>query len=148
MEQLKKNQPLEEISRFPIGILYLDKRMDLCKYGIKESLPFITDALKSNTFVQHFLFGNNISGRSGATLIAQYIQESKNPIKTWYLAGNRFDSLCIETLVKCIDTEPWSNQGLVVETQPDWKIRRTRSLGSVTISIFLIDFGLGQYRIV
>lgn len=48
-------------------------------------------SLESNTFVRHFLLGNNIIGPTGAKKIAAYLHRHPNQIETWYLAGNRID---------------------------------------------------------
>ena len=67
------------------------------------------DSLESNTFVRHFLLGNNIIGPTGATVIASYLsRHPNNQMETWYLAGNCIDAASLELLVR-----QWTNSSTI-----------------------------------
>jgi hypothetical protein len=51
----------------------------------------LMDSITSNTYVKHFLLGNNIIDRTGAEAIANFIRLQRQPIETWYIAGNKID---------------------------------------------------------
>ena len=58
------------------GVVYADRRLDLCKMVVGPlSINALMDSLDSNTFVQHFLLGNNIIGPAGARRITKFIQQ-------------------------------------------------------------------------
>jgi Ran GTPase-activating protein (RanGAP) involved in mRNA processing and transport len=44
-------------------------------------------SLESNTFITHFLLGNNAISATGAQCIANFIEKHPNRMETWYLAG-------------------------------------------------------------
>ena len=48
-------------------------------------------SLKHNTFVRHFLLGNNMIGPVGARRISDFVFAHPNRMETWYLAGNCID---------------------------------------------------------
>lgn len=49
--------------------------MDLCKVVVgPPHIGALMDSLKSNTFVKHFLLGNNIIGPTGAKHIAHFVK--------------------------------------------------------------------------
>ena len=52
-----------------------------------------------NTFVRHFLLGNNIIGPAGARLISAFVLAHLDRMETWYLAGNCIDLAGFERLV-------------------------------------------------
>ena len=56
-------------------------------------------SLEGNTFVKHFLLGNNIIGPTGAYHIASFVDKHPTRIETWYLAGNCIDSASFKALV-------------------------------------------------
>lgn len=56
-------------------------------------------SLDSNTFVRHFLLGNNMIGPVGARLISDFVLAHPDRIETWYLAGNCVDLAGFERLV-------------------------------------------------
>jgi NLR family CARD domain-containing protein 3 len=64
------------------------------------------DALDTNTFVRHFLFGNNLIGPRAAKLIAEYIKKHPDQIETWYLAGNCINADSFATLVDALVDSP------------------------------------------
>ncbi|KAF3938943.1 hypothetical protein ABW19_dt0201771 [Dactylella cylindrospora] len=85
-----------EFLEFKRGVVYSDRRMDLCKMVVGPSIAQLMESLESNTFIEHFLLGNNIIGPDGAHAIAKFLEKRPNAMRTWYLAGN------------CIDTESFS----------------------------------------
>ena len=56
-------------------------------------------SLHSDTFVRHFLLGNNMIGPVGARLISDFVLAHPNRMGTWYLAGNCIDLAGLERLV-------------------------------------------------
>ena len=48
-------------------------------------------SLESNTFVRHFLLGNNTIGPVGTRLISEFMLAHPDRMETWYFAGNCFD---------------------------------------------------------
>lgn len=85
---------------FQKGVVYADGRMDLCKMVLGPlNIEDLVTSLKSNTFVKHFLLGNNLIGPHGAKCIADFLQEFPNRMDTWYLAGNCIDSTSFKLLV-------------------------------------------------
>ena len=90
---------------FKKGVLYEDHRMDLCKMVVGPThIDELLDSLETNTFVRHFLLGNNIIGPRGAKRIARFVEDNPDRMETWYLAGNCIDdtglSLLTEAFVK------------------------------------------------
>jgi Ran GTPase-activating protein (RanGAP) involved in mRNA processing and transport len=76
-------------AEFQKGVVYEDGRMDLCKMVVgPDHIWELMDSLRKNSFVRHFLLGNNIIGPSGATAIATFIKAFPERMETWYLAGN------------------------------------------------------------
>ena len=61
-------------------------------------------SLESNTFVRHFLLGNNMIGPVGARLISEFVLAHPNRMETWYLAGNCIDLAGFERLVSAWTT--------------------------------------------
>lgn len=55
-------------------------------------------ALSTNTYITHFLFGNNIIGPSAAKAIASYVSQH-DQMETWYLAGNCINASAFHSLV-------------------------------------------------
>jgi len=55
--------------------------------------------LEKNTFVRHFLLGNNVIGPLGAREITDFVRKYPNNIETWYLAGNCIDLAAFQRLV-------------------------------------------------
>lgn len=102
-----------EILEFQKGVLYSDGRLDLCKMATgPRSIRDLMAALRTNTFVRHFLLGNNVIGPVGAKEIAAYITYRPDQIETWYLAGNCIDtdscSLLVEAMIKSrVITNVW-----------------------------------------
>ena len=85
---------------FEKGVLYADRRMDLCKMVVgPPNIGDLMESLKTNHFVEHFLLGNNIIGPRGAKCIAEFLKEYPNRIDTWYLAGNCIDTQSFKILV-------------------------------------------------
>ncbi|ORY19045.1 hypothetical protein BCR34DRAFT_472681 [Clohesyomyces aquaticus] len=85
---------------FQKGVLYSDRRMDLCKMVLgPPNIGALLESLKSNEFVTHFLLGNNLIGPHGAKCIADFVHEYPNRMETWYLAGNCIDAQSFELLV-------------------------------------------------
>lgn len=85
---------------FPKGVVYSDGRMDLCKMVLgPPNIGDLVESLKTNTFIKHFLLGNNIIGPHGAKCIADFLGEFPNRMNTWYLAGNCIDPYSFNLLV-------------------------------------------------
>lgn len=85
---------------FRKGVVYSDRRMDLCKTDIgPHNIGTLIDSLKTNEYIKHFLLGNNIIGPVGAKCIADFLKEFPNRMDTWYLAGNCIDSASLKLLV-------------------------------------------------
>ena len=85
-KELIWNTPMVEFDR---GVVYVDRRLDLCKMVVGPThITPLMDALRSNTFVRHFLLGNNIISATGARAIAAFIRDRPDHMETWYLAGN------------------------------------------------------------
>lgn len=85
---------------FQKGVLYADGRMDLCKMVLgPPNIENLVTSLKSNTFIKHFLLGNNLIGPHGAKCIADFLEEFPNRMDTWYLAGNCIDGASFKLLV-------------------------------------------------
>jgi Ran GTPase-activating protein (RanGAP) involved in mRNA processing and transport len=85
---------------FEKGVLYSDRRMDLCKMVLgPTNIGKLMESLKTNTFITHFLLGNNIIGPHGAKCIADFLKEFPDRMDTWYLAGNCIDSASFKILV-------------------------------------------------
>jgi len=85
---------------FRKGMVYSDGRIDLCKMVLgPPNIEDLVTSLKSNTFVKHFLLGNNLIGSHGAKCIADFLQEFPNRMDTWYLTGNCIDSASFKLLV-------------------------------------------------
>ena len=61
-------------------------------------IPTLIKSLEGNTFVRHFLLGNNIIGGVGACAIARFVQTHPDQIETWYLAGNCIDEAGLQRL--------------------------------------------------
>ena len=61
-------------------------------------------SLDSNTFVRHFLLGNNMIGPVGARLISEFVFAHPDRMETWYLAGNCIDLAGFERLVSAWTT--------------------------------------------
>jgi Ran GTPase-activating protein (RanGAP) involved in mRNA processing and transport len=81
--------------------------MDLCKMVVGP--PHITDlieSLRTNTFITHFLLGNNIIGPIGARSIADFVHDFPERINTWYLAGNCIDGKSLSLLVDAFTNSP------------------------------------------
>jgi Ran GTPase-activating protein (RanGAP) involved in mRNA processing and transport len=85
---------------FQKGVLYSDRRLDLCKMVLgPPNIGVLMESLKKNEFVTHFLLGNNIIGPYGAKVIAEFVKEFPDRMDTWYLAGNCIDAPSFRVLV-------------------------------------------------
>jgi Ran GTPase-activating protein (RanGAP) involved in mRNA processing and transport len=74
--------------------------MDLCKMVLgPKTIGDLMESLKTNTFITHFLLGNNIIGPHGAKCIADFLKQIPNRMDTWYLAGNCIDMASFQILV-------------------------------------------------
>lgn len=94
-------------AEFRKGVVYEDGRMDLCKMVVgPDHIWRLMDSLRNNTFVRHFLLGNNITGPSGAQAIAKFITEIPDRMDTWYLAGNCIDGPSFKILVDALVKSP------------------------------------------
>ncbi|KAF2473616.1 RNI-like protein [Lindgomyces ingoldianus] len=85
---------------FENGVVYSDRRMDLCKMVLgPPNIGELLESLKTNTFITHFLLGNNIIGPHGAKCIADFLKEYPDRMDTWYIAGNCIDAPSFKLLV-------------------------------------------------
>lgn len=92
---------------FRKGGVYEHGVMDLCKMVVgPERIGRLMDSLRGNTFIRHFLLGNNIIGPAGARAIADFIREFPDRMETWYLGGNCMDAAALGVLVDAIVTSP------------------------------------------
>ncbi|GFF99774.1 isoform 4 of protein NLRC3 [Aspergillus udagawae] len=92
---------------FDKGVLYEDGRMDLCKMALgPPNISTLMHSLRYNTFVRHFLLGNNIIGPAGAQAIADFVKEVPDRIDTWYLAGNCIDGASLAQLTDALVKSP------------------------------------------
>ena len=95
--------------QFTRGVYYNDGRIDMCKQVVGEPwIAFLTESIKNNPFVEHFLLGNNIVDYTGAKAIADFIKDQVNNkchIKTWYIAGNRIDTKGIQLIAEALETD-------------------------------------------
>lgn len=90
-----------ELIEFPKGVVYSDGRLDLCKMVVGPThIQALMDNLRSNSFIKHFLLGNNIIGAVGARSIASFVNRVPEQIETWYLAGNCINTASLELLVE------------------------------------------------
>lgn len=89
---------------FQRGVIYIDGRVDLCKQVFPgDQFDKLMNSLKNNTFINHFLLGNNIVGLDGAISIANYLNnDHKNILQTLYLAGNKIDSNSIKLIADAL----------------------------------------------
>jgi Ran GTPase-activating protein (RanGAP) involved in mRNA processing and transport len=83
-----------DFQQFTRGAVYPDGRMDLCKQVVGPLwIGDLMDSLKTNTKIEHFLLGNNITNVEGGKAIGKFLQEPHAcKIKTWYLAGSDFNA--------------------------------------------------------
>ncbi|EWC47283.1 hypothetical protein DRE_03402 [Drechslerella stenobrocha 248] len=96
-----------EFLEFPRGVVYSDHRMDLCKMVVgPTSIGPLMNSLESNTFIQHFLLGNNIIGPTGAAAIVDFLAKRPAAMRTWYLAGNCIDPASFDDLVDAMVRSP------------------------------------------
>lgn len=69
-----------------------------------QHITTLLNALRTNSFVKHFLLGNNLIGPRGALALADFIKGFPNKIETWYLAGCCIDApsfkLFVDQIVK------------------------------------------------
>ena len=100
-----------DFKQFTRGVVYPDGRMDLCKQVVGHLwIGDLMESLKTNTKIEHFLLGNNITNLEGGKAIGKFLSEPHScHIKTWYLAGSDFNSDAIkyicEGLVSDTDCE-------------------------------------------
>lgn len=88
---------------FPRGVMYQDGRLDLCKMVVGPAhIGALMESLRSNTFIRHFLLGNNIIGPKGAREIATFLKDYPGRIDTWYLAGNAIYGPAFSALVNAM----------------------------------------------
>jgi Ran GTPase-activating protein (RanGAP) involved in mRNA processing and transport len=92
------NDKTIEFKQFKRGTIFPDGRMDLCKQVVGPLwIGNLMDSLKTNTQIEHFLLGNNITNLEGGKAIGKFLAEPHScKIKTWYLAGSDFNSEAIK----------------------------------------------------
>lgn len=97
---------------FEKGVIYEDRRIDLCKMGLgTRNIDDLLDCLAENDFIEQILLGSNIIGPAGCRQIADFLVRYPKRIETWYLSGNRIDhtslSLIMPGLAKSRATNIW-----------------------------------------
>jgi Ran GTPase-activating protein (RanGAP) involved in mRNA processing and transport len=87
-----------DFQQFKRGTVYPDGRMDLCKQVVGPVwIGELMESLKTNTKIEHFLLGNNITNVEGGKSIKKFLEQPHScKIKTWYLAGSDFNSEAIK----------------------------------------------------
>jgi Ran GTPase-activating protein (RanGAP) involved in mRNA processing and transport len=87
-----------DFKQFTRGTVFPDGRMDLCKQVVGPLwIGDLMDSLKTNTQIEHFLLGNNITNLEGGKAIGKFLSEPHScKIKTWYLAGSDFNSEAVK----------------------------------------------------
>lgn len=87
-----------DFKQFTRGTVYPDGRMDLCKQVVGPLwIGDLMESLKTNTKIEHFLLGNNITNTEGGKAIGKFLLEPHaGKIKTWYLAGSDFNSEAVK----------------------------------------------------
>ncbi len=96
-----------EFQQFKRGAVYPDGRMDLCKQVVGPIwIGDLMDSLKTNTKIEHFLLGNNITNTEGGKAIGKFLSEPHTcHIKTWYLAGSDFNSEAIKYICEGLQND-------------------------------------------
>ncbi|KZP10248.1 hypothetical protein FIBSPDRAFT_872824 [Athelia psychrophila] len=93
----------EPYIEFEKGVLYRDQRMDLCKMVVgPQHITTLLNALRTNSFVKHFLLGNNLIGPRGAQALAAFLRDYPDKIETWYLAGCCLDAPAFGVFVSAV----------------------------------------------
>jgi hypothetical protein len=67
-----------------------------------QHITTLLTALRTNTFVKHFLLGNNLIGPRGAQALADFLKDYPNNIETWYLAGCCIDAPSFKLFVDAL----------------------------------------------
>ena len=92
---------------FERGVVYADQRMDLCKTVVGPyNIRALMEDLTMNSWIKHFLLGNNLIGPAGTLEIAEFIKQFPFRIDTWYLAGNAIHGLAFSKLVDALNASP------------------------------------------
>jgi len=96
-----------DFQKFTRGAVYPDGRMDLCKQVVGPIwIGDLMDSLKTNTQIEHFLLGNNITNVEGGKAIGKFLSEPHEcKIKTWYLAGSDFNADAIKHICDGLKTD-------------------------------------------
>ena len=77
---------------------------DLIRVLGPPNISQLMTSLENNTFVRHFLLGNNMIGPVGARVISDFVLKYPDRMETWYLAGNCIDLAGLERLVSAWTT--------------------------------------------
>ncbi len=97
---------------FKRGAYYMNGRIDMCKQVVGEPwIRSLTESIKSNPWIEHFLLGNNIVDTEGAEAIAEFITKSKDHpchIKTWYIAGNLINSHGVGLIAEALSNDHYA----------------------------------------
>ena len=96
-----------DFKQFTRGTVYPDGRMDLCKQVVGHLwIGDLMESLKTNTKIEHFLLGNNITNLEGGKAIGKFLSEPHAcRIKTWYLAGSDFNSDAIKYICDGLESD-------------------------------------------
>ncbi|MCJ1331138.1 hypothetical protein MMC10_007825 [Thelotrema lepadinum] len=144
-EPVLDKEPYYEVPliEYDKGVVYADRRMDLCKMGVGPlNINALMDSLDNNTFIKHFLFGNNIIGPAGARRIARFIQDHPDRMDTWYLAGNCLNHASflelVDSLINSVASNIWLKRNpLTAASAPHIArlIRRSRHLHTLDLDM-------------
>lgn len=99
-KELLWNTPMIE---FEHGVVYIDGRLDLCKMVVgPRHITALMESLLSNSFIMHFILGNNIVSATGTSAVAAFNRKRPDQMETWYLAGNHIKAKGFEHLVSAV----------------------------------------------
>jgi hypothetical protein len=91
--------------QFTRGAVYGDGRIDCCKQVLGPNhIRKLMNSIAGNSFIRHFLLGNNIINTEGANAVADFLRDPsrKARINTWYIAGNALNAEGIATIADAL----------------------------------------------
>ncbi|MCJ1432052.1 hypothetical protein MMC27_001408 [Xylographa pallens] len=96
-----------KMQAFENGTVYEDGRLDMCKFPVGPlHIKDLMHSLDHNELVRHFVVGNNLMGRAGATSIADFVRAHPHRMETWYVAGNCLDAHDLRVLAAAWRASP------------------------------------------
>jgi len=101
----KSQRPKDQVE-FKRGVFYADGRIDMCKQVVGPTwIGKLMESITKNEEVTHFLLGNNIIDQAGAEAISSFIRQHRQPIETWYLAGNCLSESGIRLIAEALQED-------------------------------------------